>query len=146
MPFELWGPYSGRYRLPESVRPAQWSVGGSARVRFVRGYGSESWNITLDGAREPEPYELVGYLHTDHNEEEIEDALADLRDAVAEAVSLVHVQEPGDVLLASLALLGSLEITTQPFGVDGTLLRVSIPLLPAESGWRDLTSTELVVV
>src|SRR5690606_23776393 len=134
MPWELVDALGNRYRLPASLRPAQLHVGGSPRVRFVRGYGSGNCYSVLDGIREPEALDLVGVLQTDRDEVTIQALLEELEAAAAAAVKLVHVDHDG-VPVKELALLGALPVTTEPDGVDGTLLTVTLPLVPGATEW-----------
>lgn len=134
MPFQLVDGSGGSYTLPASLQPAQLHVGGSPRVRFVRGYGSGDWFTTLDGIREPEALNIVGALATDRDESTIQTLLDALVTAAAAAVKLVHVDHDG-VPVKHLPLLGSLPVTTEPDGVDGTLLKVTLPVVPAASDW-----------
>lgn len=129
MPWELVDALGNRYRLPASLRPAQRHVGGSPRVRFVRGYGSEQWFTVQDGIREPTTLDLVGVLQTDRDESTIQSLIDELEAAAASAVKLVHLDHDG-VDVEHLVLLGSLPITTEPDGIDGTLLTVTVPLVP----------------
>ena len=134
MPWELEDIYGARYRLPASIAPTQLHVGGRPRVRFVRAYGSDDWYRTLDGLREPGVYTLAGILQTDRDEAGIQTLLDALRAAVATAEALVQVSnDEGDV--ATLWLLGALPVTTTPDGIDGSLLNVTIPLIP-EGEWE----------
>lgn len=129
MPYELVDDLGVRYRLPASLWPAQRHVGGSPRVRFLRGYGSDDWFITQDGLREPATIDIVGLLATDRYEVSIQTLVDNLTTAAASAVALVQVDNDGaDV--AYLGLLGALPITTSPDGIDGTLLTISLPLIP----------------
>lgn len=129
MPWELETAAGTRYRLPASLHPAQRHVGGSPRVRFVRGYGSEQWFTVQDGIREPTTLDLVGVLQTDRDESTIQSLIDELEAAAASAVKLVHLDHDG-VDVEHLVLLGSLPITTEPDGIDGTLLTVTVPLVP----------------
>jgi hypothetical protein len=142
--YELEDEYGERYRLPRSVRPERVSVGGDPTVRIVRAYGSDDWFAVGRSAREPVVYHLLGFVHSDHDDVAIEVTLGELRAAVASAVALVSVN--GNTDEARLELLGALPITTQPVGIDGTLVNVTIPLLPGELGWRDAYTDELVVI
>lgn len=135
MPWELVDAQGNRYRLPSSVWPERLHVGGSPRVRFVRGYGSEQWFTVQDGIREPEPIDLVGVLQTDRGEVTIQALLDQLDAAAASAVKLVHLDNYG-VPIRQLPLLGALPITTEPDGVDGTFLRVTVPLVPGQADWE----------
>lgn len=167
--FELEDDYGARYRLPATVRPERVSVGGDPSVRIVRAYGSDDWFAVGRSARAPVVYHLVGFVFSDHDDVAIEARLAELRAAVASAVALISVSGGSGQLLndddsvwlnddesfvgldgagdeARLELLGALPITTRPTGVDGTLVNVTIPLLPSELGWRDAVTDELVVV
>lgn len=129
MPWELVDALGNRYRLPASIQPAQRHVGGRPRVRFVRGYGSEQWFTVQDGIREPATLDLVGVLQTDRDESTIQSLIDELEAAAASAVKLVHLDHDG-VDVEHLVLLGSLPITTEPDGIDGTLLTVTVPLVP----------------
>lgn len=135
MPWELVDGSGNRYRLPASLHPAQLHVGGSPRVRFVRGYGQTRWFVVQDGIREPEPIDLVGVLQTDRDEVTIQALLDQLDAAAASAVKLVHLDNYG-VPIRQLPLLGALPITTEPDGVDGTFLRVTVPLVPGQADWE----------
>ena len=134
MPFHLVDANGVTYTLPATVQPEQLHVGGSPRIRFVRGYGSGDWFVVLDGIREPEALNLVGLLHTDRDETGIQTLLDALEDAAAAAVRLVHVDHDGNAV-KHLPLLGALPITTSPDGVDGTLLEVTLPLVPGAHDW-----------
>ena len=129
MPWELETADGTRYRLPASLHPAQRHVGGEPRVRFVRGYGSDTWYTVQDGIREPATLDLVGVLQTDRDEAAIQTLLNELEAAAASAVKLVHLDHDGrDV--EHLTLLGALPITVSPDGVDGTMLTITVPLVP----------------
>jgi hypothetical protein len=134
MPWELVDALGNRYRLPASLHPAQRHVGGEPRVRFVRGYGSEQWFTVQDGIREPATLDLVGVLFTDRDETLIQELLDELTEAAMVAVALAHVT-PDGTSIEHLPLLGALPVTTEPHGVDGTLLAVTLPLLPAANEW-----------
>lgn len=133
MPFDLVTP-SGRYRVPASLTVERLSIGGSSRVRFVRGYGSDDWFTTLDGLREPEPINLVGVLATDQDDAGTQALITALEDAAAAATRLVHV-DASENDVAFVDLLGHLPVTTVPDGLDGTLVGVTAPLLPAAGEW-----------
>lgn len=140
MPWELENGVGGRYRLPASLQPAQLHVGGRPRARFVRGYGSGDWYRALDGVREPEAINLTGLLATDQDAEGIQNLLDELTAAAQAAVKLVHVDHlGGDVQY--LPLLGALPVTTEPDGVDGTLLTITLPLVPSSSEWTVLVGS-----
>ncbi len=134
MPFQLVNEEGGVYTLPASMQPEQLHVGGSPRIRFVRGYGSGNWFSALDGIREPEALNLVGLLHTDRDESTIQALLDALVTAAEAAVKLVHVDHDG-LAVRHLPLLGALPVTTEPDGIDGTLLQVTLPVIPAASDW-----------
>lgn len=116
------------YRLPPSLWPDQRHVGGSPRARFVRGYGSTDWFITRDGIREPETVDIVGVLQTDRDESGTQALIDALVTAASEAVFLAHLQ--GETPIDALPLLGALPITTSPEGVDGSIVSVTLPLIP----------------
>lgn len=130
MPYDLVDGDGIRCRVPASITPSQLHVGGSPRVRLLRGYGSETWYRTLDGLREPEAFALVGLLHTDRDEPGIQSILDGFAAAVASAVALVQVDHAG-VDVQTLPLLGSLPVTVAPDGIDGSLLTVTAALVPA---------------
>lgn len=130
MPYDLVDDGGTRYRLPASIAPSQLHVGGSPRVRLLRGYGSDTWFRTLDGLREPEAFALVGVLHTDRDETEVQGLLGEFTAAVATAVALVQVSNDDDDV-QTLPLLGSLPVTVAPDGIDGSLLSVVAALVPA---------------
>lgn len=134
MPFDLVDAGGSRYRLPASLQPAQLHVGGAPRIRFIRGYGSPAWFVALDGIREPEALNIVGLLATDRNDAQIEALVDALETAAASAVRLDHVDHL-DQPTRSLPLLGALPITTEPDGIDGTLLKVTLPLIPGAERW-----------
>lgn len=134
MPWELADEEDNRYRLPASISPAQNHIGGNPDQRIVRGYGSSDWYTVLDGIRQPQPLELTGTLATDHDYAGMQDLLDELQAALDSAVQLIEVDDAGDI--AVMDLLGSLPITTSPEGIDGTLLSVRVPLLPADEDWR----------
>lgn len=134
MPWELEDGDGARYRLPASIQPAQLHVGGRPRARFVRGYGSADWYRVLDGVREPEALNLTGVLATDQDALGIQDQLDALVAAAEAAVKLVHVDHSG-VDVQYLPLQGALPVTTEPDGVDGTLLTVTLPLVPGSTEW-----------
>lgn len=134
MPWELADDEGNRYRVPAGIAPTQLHVGGRPDQRIVRAYGSSTWYSTLPGYREPEPFVLTGLLATDRAEAEMHEAMGDLRDATITAAALIHVDYTG-LDVQYLPLLGSLPITTKPDGIDGTLLEVTIPLLPANE-WQ----------
>lgn len=140
MPFQLVDADGVAYTLPASLQPEQLHVGGSPRVRFVRGYGSGNWFTSLDGIREPEALNIVGALHTDRDESTIQTLLDALVTAAASAVKLVHVDHDG-LAVKELPLLGSLPVTTEPNGVDGTLLMVTLPLVPGGTEWSVATDS-----
>lgn len=130
MRLDLVDDLGARYRVPASIAVNQLHVGGSPRVRFVRAYGAEEWFRVLDGFREPATVDLVGLLATDRDEVSIQDLLDALTGAALTAVALAHVANDGTDV-AHLELLGSLPIITEPDGIDGTLVRVTLPLIPA---------------
>lgn len=130
MPWALLDEYGDElYRLPASLWPDQRHVGGSPRARFVRGYGSTDWFITQDGIREPETVDLIGVLQTDRDESGTQALIDELVTAAAAAAYLAHLQANGGVIDA-LPLLGALPMTTSPEGVDGSLVQVTLPLIP----------------
>ena len=129
MPWELVTSAGARYRLPASLSPSQRHVGGQPRARFVRGYGSEQWFTTLDGLREPATIDVTGELQTDRDESSIQTLLDGLADAADGCTRLVQVDNDGNDV-EHLELLGSLPLTVAPDGVDGTLLQVTLPLVP----------------
>lgn len=133
MHWELASDEGSRYRLPAGITPVQLHVGGDPDQRIVRAYGSDTWYSTLPGHREPQPYTLTGLMATDRDEAGMHQHLEALRAAAAAAVALVHVHAGVDV--QHLPLLGTLPITMHPDGIDGTLLEVTIPLLPARE-WQ----------
>lgn len=134
MPWELADEEDNRYRLPASISPAQNHIGGNPDQRIVRGYGSGDWYTVLDGQREPEALELTGTLATDHNYAGIQGLLDELQEALDAAVQLIEVDDAGDI--AVIDLLGALPMTSSPAGIDGTLLSIQVPLLPADEDWR----------
>ena len=135
MPWELVDALGNRYRLPASLHPAQRHVGGEPRVRFVRGYGSDTWYTVQDGIREPATLDLVGVLQTDRDESTIQSLIDELEAAAASAVKLVHLDHDGQDV-EYVELLGALPLTIEPDGVDGTLLTVTVPLVPASDEWQ----------
>lgn len=135
MPFDLVDALGARYRLPASLQPEQLHVGGAPRIRFVRGYGgSAPWYRVLDGIREPQALNIVGLLATDRDESSIQTAVDALVLAAEAAVALEHV-DFDDVTIRTLPLLGALPVTTEPDGIDGTLLKVTLPLIPGSDAW-----------
>lgn len=130
MPYEFLDDQGGvLLRLPASVWLAQRHVGGSPRARFVRGYGSTDWFITRDGIREPETVDLVGSLATDRDESGTQALIDQLVTAANNAVALAHVGLD-DQTIEVLPLLGALPIITAPDGIDGSIVRVTLPLIP----------------
>ena len=130
MPWALLDEYGDElYRLPASLWPDQRHVGGSPRARFVRGYGSSDWFITRDGIREPETVNITGALQTDRDEAGTQ-ALIDALVAAADSAAFLAHLDHDDVVIDTLPLLGALPITTSPEGVDGSLVRVTLPLIP----------------
>lgn len=117
------------YRLPASLWPDQRHVGGSPRARFVRGYGSEDWFVTRDGLREAANVTIVGLLQTDRDEAGTQALISELVSAASEARYLGHLDASG-VVVEVLPLLGALPITTEPDGVDGSMVVVTLPLVP----------------
>lgn len=136
MPWELVDTDGNAYRLPATIAPAQKHVGGSPNQRFLRGYGSDQWFVTLPGEREPQTLDLVGVLFTDRDETLIQELLDELSVAAATAARLYHLDENG-ARIEYLPLNGSLPLTTTPDGVDGTLLSVTVPLVPASAEWLE---------
>lgn len=134
MPWELETSTGSRYAVPVTLHPAQRHVGGNPRVRFVRGYGSETWYTVQDGIREPATIDLIGVLHTDHDDSGTQSLLDALAVAADGCTKLVHVDHDG-VDVEHLALLGSLPMTVVPTGVDGTLVQVTLPLVPGATEW-----------
>ena len=134
MPYDLVDATGARCRLPASVQPTQQHVGGGPRARFLRGYGSDDWTIVQDGHREPAVLNLTGVLHTDRDETLIQELLDELQAAAYSAVAIAHVASD-NLDVEHLELLGALPITTEPDGIDGTLLRVTVPLLPGGGAW-----------
>ncbi len=138
MPYDLIDHTDTRFRLPATLQPAQRHVGGEPRARFVRGYGSNAWFVTLDGLREPSTVDLVGLLATDRDEEAIQDLIDDVAAAATTAVALAHVAHD-DSIVETLPLLGALPITTEPDGIDGSIVRVKLPLIPGGE-WQEYDS------
>lgn len=134
MPWELVDADGNAYRLPATISPAQKHVGGAPNQRFVRAYGSDQWFVTLPGEREPQTFDLVGVLFTDRDETLIQALLDELTEAAMVAVALAHVT-PDGTSIEHLPLLGALPLTAEPRGIDGTLLRVTLPLIPAANEW-----------
>lgn len=130
MPWELVDADGNAYRLPATISPAQKHVGGAPNQRFVRGYGSSEWFVTLPGEREPQTLDLVGVLFTDRDEALIHQHVLALETAAANALAIALVA-PDGAIVEHLPLLGALPLVTSPHGSDGTLLTVTLPLIPA---------------
>src|SRR5690606_38958612 len=86
--------------------------------------------------REPQTLDLVGVLFTDRDEALIQALLDELSAAAETAARLYHLDENG-ARIEYLPLNGSLPLTTTPDGVDGTLLSVTVPLVPASEEWLE---------
>lgn len=130
MPWELETSSGGRYAVPATLHPAQRHVGGEPRVRFVRGYGSDTWYTVQDGIREPATLDLIGVLHSDHDDAGTQGLVDALEAAADGCTKLVHVDFDGNDV-EHVTLLGSLPMTVVPTGVDGTLVQVTLPLVPS---------------
>lgn len=129
MAWEFADETDARIRIPASLTVSQLHVGDGPRVRFLRGYGSAEWYRVQDGIREPSTIDLVGVLATDRDEAGAQ-ALVDALVAAAEtAEHLVQVDAAGGDV-QTLPLLGVLPIITSPDGIDGTLLTITLPLIP----------------
>src|SRR5690606_16848886 len=134
VPYEFMDANGNRYRVPATLHLAQLHVGGSPRARFVRGYGSGRSFVVQDGIREPSPLNLVGILHSDRDDYSAKALLDELESAAQSATQLVLVDYFGQDV-QELPLLGVLPATVEPDGVDGSLLRVTLPLVPGRSSW-----------
>lgn len=134
MPWELADESDNRYRLPASISPVQVHVGGAPEQRIVRAYGSEEWVTVLDGQREAQVFTLTGALFTDRDYDAIQTLQSELEAALGSAVALIEVDDAGDV--AVLDLRGALPLVATPDGVDGTMLNVTIHLIPEDPDWR----------
>lgn len=115
--------------LPASVWPEQRHIGSNPRARFVKGYGEAPWFVVQDGIREPETVNLIGILQTDRDETGTQALIDTLVQAAADAAFLLHTAHDQTVVEA-LPLLGALPITTEPEGVDGSLVNITLPLVP----------------
>lgn len=135
MPYELEDANGNRYRLPASLGPDQLHVGGQARIRFVRGYGSTRWYSVLDGVREPEALHITGVLATDRDDAQIQELLDELEEAAASAVRLYYVDHDG-LDARYLPLLGALPVIVSPDGIDGSMLTITLPVVPAGVDWK----------
>lgn len=133
------------YPLPAGLSINQRHVGGAPRVRFVRPYGRDVWWSVQDRRREPDTIDLVGTVFTDRNESLIRDLLNELNTAAQSAVALVHATRDG-VHVEHLPLLGALGVTAEPDGIDGTLLNVTLPLVPAVDEWEPGSPGEFLLL
>lgn len=120
--------------VPASLSINQRHVGGEPRVKLVRAYGSSVWWAVRDERREPDTIDLVGVLQTDRNNSLIRDILNNLASFTQRATSLIHATRSG-VHVEHLPLLGALEPTAEPDGLDSTLLNITVPLIPAGDAW-----------
>lgn len=132
--WELEDANGNRYALPATLAPGQLHVGGAPQQRFVRGYGSDQWYAVLPGEREPQTLDLVGVLHTDRDEPAAQELLDVLSAAAESAARLYQLDHEGE-RVRYLPLNGALPVTASPDGVDGTLLSVTLPLVPASDAW-----------
>jgi hypothetical protein len=135
--YELADKNDLRYAIPRTISPRQFSLGGSARMRLVRGYGSDVWQAVEDRINEPQVFTFEGFIQSDRDYASIKLVLDDLKEAVKYARTIYLTIQDGTPL-ASLGINQSLPFITYPTGTDGTLLRVSFSFVPKSMNWEVL--------